>query len=241
MNLSFGYLVAFIIVQGCGFILYLVVSYNYLRDHYRIMQGVMKCIVLSYFWVKLLTLFLMITLMSVWSQLQDNDRASQMLEVGQTQLIFLTYALQQIIFFIFGFQMKIVEIQLCVSEEMDQEEVMKQLKRLRWIVRCIACGYTVVTISNMFFELLFYNNNNNRDEQGQKAINYLQIVGIPWQLFKVGLQVYFGYMATRFLTILNFNKSINSYRALSLIFLMTGLPALVYLSQLSASIYFVVQ
>ena len=82
MNLSFGYLVAFIIVQGCGFILYLVVSYNYLRDHYRIMQGVMKCIVLSYFWVKLLTLFLMITLMSVWSQLQDNDRASQMLEVG---------------------------------------------------------------------------------------------------------------------------------------------------------------
>ena len=62
--------------------------------------------------------------------------------------------------------MKIVEIQLCVSEEMDQEEVMKQLKRLRWIVRCIACGYTVVTISNMFFELLFYNNNNNRDEQG---------------------------------------------------------------------------
>ena len=64
---------------------------------------------------------------------------------------------------------------------------------------------------------------------------------IPWQLFKIYLEYYFGRLAFRYLKVLNFDRKIKEKRALCLIFLLTGVPAFVWLSQLVVAIILLVQ
>ena len=64
---------------------------------------------------------------------------------------------------------------------------------------------------------------------------------IPWQLFKIYLEFYFGKLAVRYLKVLNFDRKIRERRAYCLIFMLTGVPAFVWTSQLVVAIILLVQ
>ena len=64
---------------------------------------------------------------------------------------------------------------------------------------------------------------------------------IPWQLFKVFLEIYFSKLALSYIKVLNFENRINRKRAFCLIFTLTGIPAMVWISQFIVAIYILVQ
>lgn len=166
-------------------------SSYYLRDHYRMMQGGMKLIILSYFWIKMLTLLAMITLIAFDYSTENKTGSIDLIwQVGQTHVIFMTYALQQIIFFIFGFQMKIVEIQLIATE--NAGKVVDFLKKLKNYMRCVFIIYLLLTVINMIVQLVFIRFENKWSSNWRLTVNILVAifsvgVVIPWQIFKMGL------------------------------------------------------
>ena len=53
------YITAFVTLQAIGFVVFSFFAYYTLKDHFRIMQGIMKKLVQCYFWTKLIILILM--------------------------------------------------------------------------------------------------------------------------------------------------------------------------------------
>ena len=55
-----GFVIAFIVLKSIGFVLFVACGIYNLKGHFRIMQGIMKKIVLYYFWTKLTFIILLI-------------------------------------------------------------------------------------------------------------------------------------------------------------------------------------
>ena len=82
MILTRGFVVAFCVMQGLGFILFTTYAYRSLRENYKMMQGMMKFIVQVYFWIKLLTFSMLMILFALENKDEQQEKSRHMLQIG---------------------------------------------------------------------------------------------------------------------------------------------------------------
>ena len=147
MLLTRGFVITFIVIQSIGFLVFTSSAVIFLKDHFRMMQGLMKRIVYYYFWTKIICIILLIIILAVKDNTDRDEHPNRIhfFKITQSQIVYINYTLQQIFFFLFAFQMKQVEMQLNTLPD-DFPYLIERLKQLIIRIKLLISGYFIVVV-----------------------------------------------------------------------------------------------